>query len=370
MKDIYELLNDSNIDITEFDEIEVNELEKKKVKRALKQSINNKKKTKSWKRNVAAASMIIVLSFTTFGITFPAYASNIPVIGDIFSFFNHESTGNHLYDHYQEYSTEMNLTQESEGIKVTINDAIYDGNTVSLAYSIESERDLGENLNIHGIPKFKESKGMVADSKIVKVDEHHYVGLFHATDPSKNGEDTVYINWNLENIIQHDTQVENIGDWNFNFSLQSTGNKIQLIHQDTEQDGVKVTLGKLAITPMSFTMYYDIEASEKVSSTWHDVDVALEIKDNLGNRYSGEGNGGTGKDSYHMSWSKTFQKLDPNATQLIVTPHVTLRSYTFENHGSVEMNRGRESKEIPIPKKSGVGQGSFALQDILIDLKK
>ena len=42
----------------------------------------------------------------------------------------------------------MNLTQESNGIKITINDAVFDGETVAITYSIESDRDLGEDLTI------------------------------------------------------------------------------------------------------------------------------------------------------------------------------------------------------------------------------
>lgn len=50
MKDIYELLNDIDIDEKELGEIEASEIEKEKVKRSLKQSIRTKKKMKSWKK--------------------------------------------------------------------------------------------------------------------------------------------------------------------------------------------------------------------------------------------------------------------------------------------------------------------------------
>ena len=50
MKDIYELLNDIDIDEKELEEIEASEIEKKKVKRNVKQSICTKKKMKSWKK--------------------------------------------------------------------------------------------------------------------------------------------------------------------------------------------------------------------------------------------------------------------------------------------------------------------------------
>ena len=46
MKDIYELFNDINIDENEFEEIEVSEIEKNRVKSNLKISIN---KNNKWK---------------------------------------------------------------------------------------------------------------------------------------------------------------------------------------------------------------------------------------------------------------------------------------------------------------------------------
>ena len=65
---------------------------------------------KSWKKNVAVSSILVGLSATTFGLTFPAYAGNIPVIGDIFRFFDNGRTESSI-DSYdvkimkKEYST-------------------------------------------------------------------------------------------------------------------------------------------------------------------------------------------------------------------------------------------------------------------------
>ena len=47
------------------------------------------------------------------------------------------------------------MTEESKGIKVTINDAIYDGKTVSITYSIESDQDLGNDPMIYGSLRYK-----------------------------------------------------------------------------------------------------------------------------------------------------------------------------------------------------------------------
>ena len=110
---------------------------------------------KGWKRNVAAAAIIFGLSASTIGFSFPATAKSIPLIGDIFRFLDNGRKG--LYGDYKEYSTDIGMTEESKGITVTINDAIYDGKTVTITYTIESEQDLG-NHSIFPATKYKELK--------------------------------------------------------------------------------------------------------------------------------------------------------------------------------------------------------------------
>ena len=53
-------------------------------------------------------------------------------------------------------------------------------------------------------------------------------------------------------------------------------------------------VGEIAISPMSFIVYYDQEVSEdgKKHMAWGRG--RIEVKDDLGNMYSGEGNGGKG----------------------------------------------------------------------------
>jgi hypothetical protein len=130
-----------------------------------------------------------------------------------------------------------------------------------------------------------------------------------------------------------------------------------------------VNVDEITVTPMSFIVYFDQVVTEKVRKKWDGVDASIEVKDDLGNSYSGKGNGGSGdKEGYNTSWSKTFEKLDQNATKLIITPHLSLYEYTSENHGSVEMTRDG-SDEIQIPKKSGKGKEEYILEDIFIELR-
>jgi len=366
MKDIYELLNDVNVDDSEFEEMVVTEIEKAKVKSALERSITKKKKRIHWKMNIAAAAVVVGLSTATLGLTFPAYAGNIPIIGDIFRFLDNGKTG--LYDNYKEYSTEMNMTQDSNGIKMTINDAVFDGKTVAITYSIESDRDLGEDLTIFDTADIKGSDGMTGSSRISKIDDNHYVGLDRIT-PTGLTSKNIDVKWKIDDLHLIEMEKEIKGNWKFAFSLKATDSQVQLTNQSVEQSGLSVNIEKVAFTPMSFIVHYNQKATEQVKDKWHEAYVELEIKDDLGHFYSGEGNGGSGQDIYTMNWSKTFEKLDPNATKLIVTPHVTFRSHDSTTSGGVEITKNGV-KEISTPSKPGVERDEFIMDDIVIELEK
>ena len=373
MKDIYELLNDIDIDENEFEEMEVNEFEKAKVKKALKKSINRKNSVKDWKKKVAAATIIAGLSVITLGLTYPAYAKNIPIIEDIFRFFDKDTNVSQdktsgLYSNYKKFSSEINLAKESNGVKITINDAVFDGKTVSITYSIESEKDLG-NAAISS-PKIEGMTGTAGTSQTTKIDKNKYVGMLTASNVDDKKMKIANIKWDIDKIINPDNQTEIKGDWKFAFSLNATDSTVQLTDDITEENGVKVRINKISFSPMSFIVYYDQEVSKIVGNNWDMANVELEIKDNLGNKYSGQGNGGSGiTGSNKMSWSKTFEKLDPKAKKLIITPHVSLQNYNSDNYASATELENGEMK-ISVPTSSDTSKQDFVLEDIVIELKK
>ncbi|WP_203248378.1 DUF4179 domain-containing protein [Sporosarcina beigongshangi] len=346
-----------NVDDNEFEEMAVTEFDKAKVKSTLKNSIVKKKRKRGWKMNVAAAAVIVGLSTTTVGLAFPAYASNIPIIGDIFRFFDFRETG--LYDNYKEYSTQMNLTQESGGIKITINDAIFDGETVAITYSIVSDRDLGEVLTKFPMPTIKDSSGHTGSSHITKIDNYHYVGLdritpLRITSDSSDvqwgvaNSDRVAVKWNIASLFPDTDELIIKGNWKFAFSLPATDSQIQLTNRSVDQHGIVVTIDKITFIPMSFVVHYTQRASEQVLEKWQQPHIELEIKDDLGNKYYGDSNGGYGRPDYTMTWGNTFKKLDPSATKLIITPHASVYD---------ETNSGNQRVE-------------FVLDDIVIELVK
>ncbi|MCU4922738.1 DUF4179 domain-containing protein [Bacillus cereus] len=368
MKDIYELLNDIDIDEKELKEIETSEIEKEKVKRNLKQSIRTKKKMRSWKKGVAAASILVGVSVAMLGIGFPTYAGGLPIVGDIFRFLDNGRTG--LYENYKEFSTELNMTRESNGVKVTINDAVFDGRTITITYSIESDKDLGEKPNIFGYPQVMGFNGGGGSSQVTKVGEKKYVGMTTMSGNSSKRLDVANVWWNMEEI-ELDYKGNSIkGNWNFALSLKAMESKEVKVNGVSENELIKVNIDKMEVTPMSFIVFFNQEESKVLRSIWDSADVELEIKDDLGNKYAGEGNGGTSTvaEPHKSSWSATFQKLNKNATKLIVTPQVNLRVHTSENFGGVEFINGIE-KKIEVPNKEAKKK-DIVLDDIVIDLKK
>ncbi|EEL17808.1 ECF-type sigma factor negative effector [Bacillus cereus 95/8201] len=338
------------------------------MKRNLKQSIRTKKKMKSWKKGVAAASILVGLSVATLGIGFPTYAGGLPIVGDIFRFLDNGRTG--LYENYKEFSTELNMTRDSNGVKVTINDAVFDGRTITITYSIESDKDLGEKPNIFGYPQVMGFNGGGGSSQVTKVGEKKYVGMTTMSGNSSKRLDVANVWWNMEEI-ELDYKGNSIkGNWNFALSLKAMESKEVKVNGVSENKLIKVNIDKMEVTPMSFIVFFNQEESKVLRSIWDSADVELEIKDDLGNKYAGEGNGGTSTvaEPHKSSWSATFQKLNKNATKLIVTPHVNLRVHTSENFGGVEFINGIE-KKIEVPNKEAKKK-DIVLDDIVIDLKK
>ncbi|MDC2866902.1 DUF5643 domain-containing protein [Bacillus sp. BP-3] len=105
-----------------------------------------------------------------------------------------------------------------------------------------------------------------------------------------------------------------------------------------------------------------------MKNRWDEVYVDLRIKDDLGNRYAGEGNGSIrDESSYTLNGSKTFQKINQNATKLIITPYIMLSNHNADNYGEVG---GTGESKFNILKKIGSQEENIVLKDIVVELEK
>ncbi|WP_134686725.1 DUF4179 domain-containing protein [Brevibacillus migulae] len=368
MKDIYRLLNEVETDDMEISEIE-NEVEVTEVEitRAKKRLIKNIRKNKGGKakRIIAAAIIGAAIGSTAYiGISNPAYAASIPVIGDIFRFLDNGRTG--VYDLYKENANDINMAKESNGIQFKIQDAIFDGKTVSFTYEITSKRDLGEKplismppLNIQGY-----TGGLTGSNHVEKIAEGSYIGQ---ADYSIDGEmDRVkcMITFDSIRLIDTSNKEEIKGKWSFAFQLDAVKRKEIIVNQSVEKDGFTIKIDKIQKTPMSFVMMYSQLVPEAYRNHLVDVTVDFEVRDDVGNIYEGRQNGGQGDTSTGlMNWSMTFKKLDERATKLVVIPTI----YCSANSGGVSFDE--KGNETIIESKQSIKNRTFSMDEITIDVK-
>lgn len=350
MKDIYQLLSRLELDDEVFEETEVDEVENARVKARLKKSIRQQQ-PRRWTKRIAATVMIIGFSTLTAGLSFPQAASQIPVVGNLFTFFDDEKTG--FYDDYKVHSTPLGMVEESNGIKVMLEEAIFDGKTATLTFTVQSEYDLGDSpltnqFDIKGV------HALGGSSKISKVNAHEYKGIITGSALEDENLDIADISWDLGSftVYNGESAKEIKGDWYFDFTVAAPDRKTKIVNQTSHLGDIQVTVDKVISTPYGFTIYHS-QSMEGTKANSQNPSVNLTVKDDLGNVYASQGNSGYGSETSQMNWSTTFNQLDPNATKIIVTP-------------ALDMDGFSESKIVASKTKNT----KILLEDIVIEFEK
>ena len=363
MKDVYEHLNDIDMNVSQFEEGEVSEAEREKVKMQLKGKVRKQKPVK-WRKMAAAASISIGISAASlFGLSYTSFAQEIPLLGNLFQLFNSDG----LYGSYVENSESLAIANEDHGINVTMNEVIFDGKALYMTYTIESEMDLGESPKLTGVPTILDSPSMIYSTRheLLKNGENQYVGMTIAdllTEDQVDQVDNGKFEFMIESIVP-DSAVgtEAIkGNWAFNFELSATDNIEQIVDVSADSNGVDVTVKKVVYTPMSFLLHYDEELSNDVMQKWDFVRVDIIVKDDLGNVYTNKHNGEYSNSFTQLHHSNTFEKLDPEATKLIITPVVQL----------LEADGSDENGAIFRNKDSTAAKEELQLEEIVFEINK
>lgn len=323
-----------------------------------------------WKKQVAAAAATVVIGTTALGVAFPTYAKDIPVIGNIFTYLSENKQGS--YKGYKDYSKSLDMTQESNGVKITLSDAIYDGTTVMVTYTLETEKDLGEAINVSNDLSIKEYRGaMGGASGAHKVKENTYVGFTRVSIDEVKEELNVKLEFDKVGNFK-DLDIK--GNWNFEFNLKKIEGESKIVNRSVEKAGVSINVEKITFTPMSTILYYSQKVSKEAMKGYDDTYMELiEVKDDLGNVYKGEGNGGSGSKDI-INWSATYEKIDERATKLIIKAKADFGVIGEDGHqiigpGAIK-EPNKDQKILDYLNKKGVMPKEIILEDIVIDLKR
>lgn len=104
------------------------------VKKAVLEKSLASKRKKNMSIGTVAASLVLV---ATLGITNPALAAKIPLIGNVFEAIEKNI---HFPGNYSQYSTAVNETAYSNGVGITLSEILCDGQSLYVTYIVESEK--------------------------------------------------------------------------------------------------------------------------------------------------------------------------------------------------------------------------------------
>lgn len=322
MKDIYELLNDIKVDISDDDYAPVSEVEKKKITKALKSKIA-KKKTK---RNLFASAIAsVILAGSIAGLSTTSYANEIPILGNIFKLFN----SNDSYVAFEDNSKKIHLVQESNGIKVSIIDAIFDGKSLFLSYTIETDKDLGENPSLNSLPMYGDI-GLHGSVQLVKTEDGKYIGLLTTNHAADTPLTDIDVKWDITSISTDINRKGTVyeGNWHFDFQLSAVDTNSIAINQTLKEDELTFTAQNIIVTPMSFLLSYETNVTADLFNQWDSILISFEIEDDLGNKYTLlDGTNHGSRTNFTEKWSATYNQLDPRAKTLYFTPIVSFKEY-------------------------------------------
>ncbi|MET0786020.1 MAG: DUF4179 domain-containing protein, partial [Paenisporosarcina sp.] len=143
----------------------------------MKQNIlarSHKKKNHMNLRHLTVAAIIVVSAVTATSITFPTFAAQIPFMQNIVGYFDNEDT---IYENYSVFATEIGQTQTSNGTSVMIENAVFDGTSLTVSYAIETNVDLGPSPRMSDPFDVKGASGIGSHGTIQKISDTKFVGV-------------------------------------------------------------------------------------------------------------------------------------------------------------------------------------------------
>lgn len=313
MKDKFEMMNDMVVDLSEYEVCELNDIEKKQIKKRLKSKNKNSKKK--------IAVIVIALGLGYIGIVSNiSVLADIPIIGSVIEEYVN-SKGKSLED----YKTIAGETEVDSGITVKLNEVVLDAGQLIISSTFKSNRvninDLYASPTVY-INGSEVSKNGGGSNK--KIDDNTYT-MFSAIN-LKNIE--MKDNLDIE-IIYEEILVETISDkykhlsgkWSFEINsspekLISDMKTIAINKEFKLDNGQEIKVENLIITPISTKLDYKMIKENKDDVTFK-YDVLFKVEDENGNELKPI-SGTSASENSHLR----FETLDDNIKKLKITPYV------------------------------------------------
>lgn len=239
-----------------------------------------------------------------------------------------------------------------------------------IAYTIESEHELGEHPRLDG--KFHavefgdkyEHYGYYPKYITKKISDHEYAGLFIYQLIEGPKPDEIHATWNGDSI--HDFS----GDWSFDLNLHAlegeTTKNFSGAGITSQANGIDGSLTKMTETPISTTIYLsetvDIPTATLEEAEWRGILIEYSVNDDLGNEYNmiyyqDVGHSANFQNNHVSRPRITTTQFHEDATSITITPIVNV--YKFAN----------EVDEDPTARSLELIMEPYAIESMEFDLK-
>ncbi|GAA3641686.1 DUF4179 domain-containing protein [Asaccharospora irregularis] len=330
MKDWLELLNETNIDLDEYKEETLNDIEKKTLKNNLKKSIR-KNKTNKYKKPIIASAVILSIIIST----------NIKVIADtlekLISRNPTESFQNYNKTKLDEYKNIIDKSVTNNGVTITINEFIFDYDNIIVTYTLEGEKIDTQDINI--LPKIlidgKEVKRRGVSATYSGENKNLRQFILEPRDPiTKSGEFDVKILIGGKDDFSQDRIIEE-GKWEFNFRANNLAinefiEKFDLNKNINLNKYGSICMKRVIKTPMSTIVEL---SSENLLVENENVSVGCILEDSDGNILEkiSEQKRYDYSDLERGTYIYRFKSINRESKTIKVTPIILLNSVYDEN---------------------------------------
>lgn len=308
---IYEMLNEANIDLDEYKKQDFTEFEKNKIKNKFKRSVNKKN---FYKKSIAVAS-VTLLSVGILGSNLGTYA--FETLG-VIAYDISESLG--IQKDIAEYKTVVNQSVTDNGLKVKLNEVVLNNDELIVSTTITSDKKLGESgsISLFGdvyINGRRVNSGASGSGK--QIDEYTF------EDVMEYDLDKEQLNGDINVKIKYDGALiegkEEKGSWVFEFKtngeeLAKGTKEIKLDNTFTLEDGQNVKLEKYTSNDIGQKIYFSL------NSKGTNYDMELRGHDDLGNEvvfYMSHADGNEGM----FKVESITGLVNENAKELKLTPY-------------------------------------------------
>lgn len=256
----------------------IDEFIDKGIERIIKEQKETRNKRKKIISGLAAGLTIAITLF----ITNPAFAEDVPVLREIFKFFEINKEDNPMLhkNNLSQHTTELGITTEDKGIKITTEEVVYDGEYVYISYKVESERVFPYKtktylVNDNGVEKYEtkdidfmwlEQKAIINDSKQelyssnhlggMIVDDNTFIGIVKYQVPNLDDgtkPESFEVNINIDYvcfprekddkdnmIFYEDNKFKVDGNWSFNIPVALDKSLEKVIEVNEVKEGFKL----------------------------------------------------------------------------------------------------------------------------------